>query len=36
MTAVWQAGAGGLCLAYTHEDSGLPFRIIVAVDLAGP
>lgn len=34
-TAIWQAGAGGLFLAYTHEDSGLPFRIIVVVDLAG-
>lgn len=35
MLALWQTGAGGLFLAYMHEDSGLPFRIVVIVDLAG-
>lgn len=33
MIATWPVGAGGFFLAYTHEDSGLPFRIVAIVDV---
>lgn len=35
LVAEWQAGAGGLFLAYMHEDSGLPFRIVAVVGFPG-